>query len=174
MLESHLKFKWLQLDLNLEPLSSDHLNFRFPACFEQGVLWHSGNYRVWIHSETFMWHDNNIQSWVSCFINAITVTITVIVQDWRWLIYALCNFLLCNNMLHVFRSNHHCSWKFHRFHRKKPVLEFLFEMVAGLQAYFVFVFLYNLFLMTSFAYIFPCPFTLFNLLSTVSLLRMSK
>ena len=126
MLESHLKFKWLQLDLNLEPLSSDHLNFRFPACFEQGVLWHSGNYRVWIHSEKCTWHDNNIQSWVSCFINAITVTITVIVQDWRWLIYALCNFLLCNNMLHVFRSNHHYSWKLHKFHQKTTMLEFCF------------------------------------------------
>ena len=26
-------------------------------------------------------------------------------------------FLLCNNLLHVFRSNHQCSWKFHKFHR---------------------------------------------------------
>ena len=39
-----------------------HLNFRFCACFEQGVPWHSGNYRVWIHSETRTWHDKNIQS----------------------------------------------------------------------------------------------------------------
>ena len=39
-----------------------HLNFRFYACFEQGVLWHSGNYRVWIHSETRTWHDKDIQS----------------------------------------------------------------------------------------------------------------
>ena len=38
-----------------------HLNFRFRACFEQGVPWHSGNYRVWIHSETRTWHDKNIQ-----------------------------------------------------------------------------------------------------------------
>ena len=29
--------------------SYSHLNFRFHACFEQGVPWHSGNYRVWIH-----------------------------------------------------------------------------------------------------------------------------
>ena len=29
-------------------------------------------------------------------------------------------------MLHVFRSNNHCSWKFHKFHRKTPVLESLF------------------------------------------------
>ena len=41
--------------------SCSHLNFRFCACFEQGVPCHSGNYRVWIHSETHMWHDKNIQ-----------------------------------------------------------------------------------------------------------------
>ena len=28
--------------------SCSHLNFRLRACFEQGVPWHSGNYRVWI------------------------------------------------------------------------------------------------------------------------------
>ena len=37
------------------------LNFRYRTCFEQGVPWHSGNYRVWIHSETCTWHDKNIQ-----------------------------------------------------------------------------------------------------------------
>ena len=42
--------------------SCSHLNFRFHACFEQGIPWHSGNYRVWIHSETRTWHDKNIQS----------------------------------------------------------------------------------------------------------------
>ena len=45
---------------------------------------------------------------------------------WRWLIFALRNFLLCSTMFRVFRSNHHCSWKFHKFHRKTPVLESLF------------------------------------------------
>ena len=29
-----------------------HLSFRFRACFEEGIPWHSGHYRVWIHSET--------------------------------------------------------------------------------------------------------------------------
>ena len=29
-----------------------HLNSRFFGCFEEEVLFHSGNYRVWIHSET--------------------------------------------------------------------------------------------------------------------------
>ena len=42
--------------------SCSHLNFRLRACFEQGVPWHSGNYRVWIHSETRTWHDKNTQS----------------------------------------------------------------------------------------------------------------
>ena len=41
-----------------------------------------------------------------------------------WQIYALCNFLLY--ILCVFRSNHSCSWKFHKFHWKTPVLESLF------------------------------------------------
>ena len=40
------------------------LDFRFRACFMQRVPWHSGNYRVWIHSETCMWHDKNIRSTV--------------------------------------------------------------------------------------------------------------
>ena len=31
--------------------SCRHLNFKFCACFEQRVPWHSGNYRVSIHSE---------------------------------------------------------------------------------------------------------------------------
>ena len=42
--------------------SWSHLNSRFRVCFEQGVPWHSGNYRVWIRSETRTWHDRNIQS----------------------------------------------------------------------------------------------------------------
>ena len=42
--------------------SCSHLNFTFHSCFEQGVLWHSGNYIVLIHSETRIWHDKNIQS----------------------------------------------------------------------------------------------------------------
>ena len=46
--------------------SFSHLNFRFCACFKQGVPWHSGNYGVCIHSETRVWHDKNIQSNVQC------------------------------------------------------------------------------------------------------------
>ena len=45
-----------------QTLNCSHWNFRFRACVEQGVPWHSGNYRVWIHSEMRKWHDKNIQS----------------------------------------------------------------------------------------------------------------
>ena len=38
-----------------------HLTFRYRVCFEQRVPWHSGNYRVWIHSKTRTWYDKNIQ-----------------------------------------------------------------------------------------------------------------
>ena len=36
------------------------------SCFEQGVPWHSGNFRVWIHPEPHSWHDKNIQSNAPC------------------------------------------------------------------------------------------------------------
>ena len=39
-----------------------NLNFRYCASFEQVVPWHSGKYRVWIHSGMRTWHDKNIQS----------------------------------------------------------------------------------------------------------------
>ena len=39
-----------------------HLNFRYRACFEEGVPWSSGKCRVWIHSEMRTWHDKNMQS----------------------------------------------------------------------------------------------------------------
>ena len=42
--------------------SCSHLNFRFLACFIIRVLWHSGNYRVWINSKTHALHDKNLQS----------------------------------------------------------------------------------------------------------------
>ena len=39
----------------------NYLNFRYHACFEQGVPWHSDNYGVYIHSKTCMWHGKNTQ-----------------------------------------------------------------------------------------------------------------
>ena len=35
---------------------------------------------------------------------------------WGWLNYTLHNFLLRNNMLHIFRNNNCCSWEFLKFH----------------------------------------------------------
>ena len=35
---------------------SSHFTFRFRACFEQGVPWHSGKYRVCIQYETRTWY----------------------------------------------------------------------------------------------------------------------
>ena len=40
--------------------SCNHLNFIFVTCFVKIVPWHSGKYRKWIHSETFLWHEKNI------------------------------------------------------------------------------------------------------------------
>ena len=63
--------KWLSVRLWTKWLwarvpSCSHLNFRFCAYFEQGVPWHSGKYRVWVHSETRTWHDKNIQTVCIC------------------------------------------------------------------------------------------------------------
>ena len=42
--------------------SCSDFTFRFRACFEQGVPWHSGNYRVWIHSENayVTWQEHTV------------------------------------------------------------------------------------------------------------------
>ena len=57
--------RWLSVSLQTEWLSVQipfcHLNVRCSTCYEQGVPWQSGNYRLQIHSETRTWHDNNIQ-----------------------------------------------------------------------------------------------------------------
>ena len=60
---------WSWNDCN-GPRTHNHLvrkqNFRYRACLKQGVPWHLGNYRVWIHSEMRTWHGKNIQ-YLSCF-----------------------------------------------------------------------------------------------------------
>ena len=38
--------KWLWVRLSCS-------HFRFRACLEQGVAWHSDNHRVWIHSDSY-------------------------------------------------------------------------------------------------------------------------
>ena len=61
--------------------SCSHLNFRFRACFKQGVPWHLGNYWVWIHSETRTWHDKKIQTFIFvCQLNYV---------------YLICCFIVC-------------------------------------------------------------------------------
>ena len=59
-LSVRLRAKWLWFESRCS-----HLIFRYSTCFEQGVRWHSGNYRVWIHSETCTEHDKNIQTKIS-------------------------------------------------------------------------------------------------------------
>ena len=54
---NHLE--WLSVRVLLQSLKRQP--FRYRACFEQGVPWRSGNYRMWIRSETRTWHDKNIQ-----------------------------------------------------------------------------------------------------------------
>ena len=63
---------------------------------------------------------------VSYLIIALTV-IAIELKD-SIEVYTLCNFLLRNNMLRIFRSNHRCTWKLHEFHRKTPMLEPLFSL----------------------------------------------
>ena len=46
--------------------SCSHFMSRFHPCFEQGLPWHSRNYRVWIHFEMRTWHDKKIQSYWPC------------------------------------------------------------------------------------------------------------
>ena len=41
--------------------SCSYLNFKFRACFKQGVPWHSCDFRVWIHFETRTCHNKNIK-----------------------------------------------------------------------------------------------------------------
>ena len=62
-----------------------HLNFRFRACFEQGVPWHSGKYKVWIHSETRTWHDKNIQTFLDSIYEksfSLIFTVSLLMPVW--------------------------------------------------------------------------------------------
>ena len=60
----YLKFKWLQRDSNL--LSLQSLKLQILCLFRVRSSLISGNYRVWIHSQTRAWHDKNIQSNALC------------------------------------------------------------------------------------------------------------
>ena len=69
--------KWLSVRLRT---SCSHLNFRFRACFELRVPWHSGNYRVWIHSETRLWHDKKDTTTWSYLLNESLMENFIFVQ----------------------------------------------------------------------------------------------
>ena len=98
-------FVWLWLDIHsdvnyqlMETMilikTYSHFTFRFRACFEQGVSWHSGNCRVWIHSQTRTWHDKNIQLKTYLL--------------WLFVLIIVCNFLskLLVQRLSLNRSSH--------------------------------------------------------------------
>ena len=60
------------------------LKFRYRDCFEQEVLWDSGHYRMWIHSEMRTGHDKNKQSNL-LYIWAITTQVNLLVSLAKWL-----------------------------------------------------------------------------------------
>ena len=65
-------------------LCSD-LNFRYRACFEQGFPWHSGNYRVLIHSETRTWHARTCSHWMCCLCTQIKQSNSSSLSvSWMW------------------------------------------------------------------------------------------
>ena len=53
------------------------LNFIYCTYFEQGVPWHSGNYRVQTDSKTRMWHDKNTQLNQDCLIQSCILGNTI-------------------------------------------------------------------------------------------------
>ena len=59
-LSVHLWTKWFWVWVPLQSFKLQILHL-----FRARSSWHSGNYRMWIHSESCMWHDNNIQYCVS-------------------------------------------------------------------------------------------------------------
>ena len=55
-LSVRLRTKWLWLRFQLPSI-----NLQISRLFQARSSWHSGNYRVWIHSKTRTWHDKNNQ-----------------------------------------------------------------------------------------------------------------
>ena len=74
--------------------SCSHLNLRYRVCFNQGVPWHSGNYRVWIHSETRTWYDKNIQLQYTVYL--LTISLIHFLCIVRLTIYEKCGFVSKN------------------------------------------------------------------------------
>ena len=76
-----------------------HLNFRYRACFEEAVLWHSGNYRVHIHSEMHTWHDNNILG--LHFPGAIKIVATMIHYCYSLMAYGKWRAIIWYRMINI-------------------------------------------------------------------------
>ena len=62
-LSVRLQTKWLWVWVQLQSLKLPILPLLRARSY---YSWHSGNYRVWIHSETRTWHDKNIQFILYC------------------------------------------------------------------------------------------------------------
>ena len=59
------------------------LNFSYSAYFQQGVAWHSGKYRVWIHSDMHTWHEKKIQS-NAPYREVLTTQLNHLVSSAKW------------------------------------------------------------------------------------------
>ena len=103
-------FVYKLISCGFESLCS-HLSFRYRACFEQGVPWRSGNYGVWIHSETWTWHDKNIQSLLFTVLLASSPFITNIDTS---IIRSSCLVVFCKKGVLT---------NFYKIHKKTPALE---------------------------------------------------
>ena len=90
--------KWLTCVVSTY-LYGIHLNFRYRACFEEGVPWHSGNYRVYIHSEMRTWHDNNIEGLY--FPGAIKIVTTMIHYCYCLLAYGKLRPIIWYRMINI-------------------------------------------------------------------------
>ena len=60
------------------------LSFRYCACFEQAVPWHSCKYRVWIHSEMHTWMTRTY-SQSHCTDKLLTIQLNHLVSLAKWL-----------------------------------------------------------------------------------------
>ena len=86
----------------------NHLNFRHRAYLEQAVPWHSGNSRVYIHSETSMWHYKNTQR------NALAdlVKWLCVCIGTKWLCFECgYNHIACYPIWIYFHHRDNSSWK---------------------------------------------------------------
>ena len=95
---------------HLAESSCSHLNFRLRPCFEQGVSWHSGNYRVWIHSEMRAWHDKNLQISMKIWALLLLVCQNVDISSFFGKLKGKCIYSVAY-VTFVCLANTHLSWK---------------------------------------------------------------